>query len=113
MEVSEEEEGVHEGCGPSGVHQKPQEGVGVEDYQGVDEALMSSLSIIDFYPVSIGQNISIEVVSDVWVPVLVDLLVSSECLPVLFAKLGIYQSQVLGKSGLPDPCVLHLQLEAA
>jgi hypothetical protein len=40
-------------------------------------------------------------------------LVSSECLPVLFAKLGIYQSQVLGKSGLPDPCVLHLQLEAA
>ena len=74
---------------------------------------MSSLSIIDFYPVSIGQNIRLEVVSDVWVPVFVDLLISSECLPVLLAKLGIYQSQVLGKSGLPDPCVLHLQLEAA
>ena len=51
---------------------------------------MSSLSIIDLYPVSIGQNISIEVVSDVWIPVLVDLLISPECLPVFLAKLGIY-----------------------
>ena len=51
---------------------------------------MSSLSIIDLYPVSIGKNIGIEVVSDVWVPVLVDLLVSSECLPMLLAELGIY-----------------------
>ena len=90
MEVPEEEEGVHEGCGPSGVHQEPQEGVGVEDDKGVDQALMSSLSIIDLYPVSIGQNISIEVVSDVWIPVLVDLLISPECLPVLLAELGIY-----------------------
>ncbi len=74
---------------------------------------MSSLSIIDFYPVSIGQNISIEVVSDVWIPILVDLLVISESLPVLPTKFGIYQSIVLGKSGLPDPSVLHLKLEAA
>ena len=74
---------------------------------------MSSLSIIDLYPVSIGQHISVEVVSDVWVPVLADLLVSTEGLPVLLAKLGIYQSQVFGKSRLPDPCILHLQLEAA
>jgi hypothetical protein len=113
VEVSEKEEPVHEGESPSRIDQHADEGIWIKDDHGVYQALMSSLSIIHLHPVSIGQQLRIEVVSDVRVSVFIDLFVFPKSLPVFFPKFGLNQGIVFCEGTHANPSILYLKVEAA
>lgn len=52
---------------------------------------MAALSIVQFEPILVWQQVSIQVISHVWVAILAYLSVLTECFPVLIAEFSLQQ----------------------
>ena len=74
---------------------------------------MCSLGIINSYPVFIWKQIGVEVVSNIWIAILIDFGVRSQCLAMCLSIFALDYGKVFFECLIPDACIFNLKVETA